>query len=247
MAMLSASSSLASRGLRTPARANRSVRVQAADRPLWFPGNPAPAHLKGELAGDYGFDPLRLGEEPETLKWMVQAELVHGRWAMLGVSGILFTSLGAAAGLPFPDWYDAGKIAFEKDAPISLGTLIFTEALLFGWVETKRLYDLRNPGSQGDGSFLGITDGLKGKENGYPGGLFDPFGFSRGDEAKYKEYKVKEVKNGRLAMIAFVGFIAQHHATGKSPIANLADHLADPYKVTFATNGVSVPHFTEFN
>lgn len=49
------------------------------------------------------------------------------------------------------------------------GSLIFTELLLFGWVETKRLYDLRNPGSQGDGSFLGITDGLKGKENGYPG------------------------------------------------------------------------------
>lgn len=47
--------------------------------------------------------------------------------------------------------------------------MIFTEALLFGWVETKRLQDLRNPGSQGDGSFLGITDGLKGKENGYPG------------------------------------------------------------------------------
>lgn len=49
------------------------------------------------------------------------------------------------------------------------GSLIFTELILFGWVETKRLYDLRNPGSQGDGSFLGITDGLKGKENGYPG------------------------------------------------------------------------------
>ncbi len=49
------------------------------------------------------------------------------------------------------------------------GTLFFTELLLFGWVETKRLMDLRNPGSQGDGSFFGITDELKGKENGYPG------------------------------------------------------------------------------
>lgn len=43
------------------------------------------------------------------------------------------------------------------------------------------------------------------------------------------------------------GFIAQHHATGKSPIDNLVDHLANPTGVTFATNGVSVPHFTEFN
>jgi light-harvesting complex I chlorophyll a/b binding protein 5 len=49
------------------------------------------------------------------------------------------------------------------------GNLLAVELLLFGWVETKRFYDFRNPGSQGDGSFLGVTDGLKGRENGYPG------------------------------------------------------------------------------
>ena len=47
--------------------------------------------------------------------------------------------------------------------------LLFVEILLMGWVETKRWQDFRNPGSQGDGSFFGITDGLKGKANGYPG------------------------------------------------------------------------------
>ena len=30
-----------------------------------------------------------------------------------------------------------------------------------------------------------------------------------------EENKLKEIKNGRLAMIAFVGFVAQHAATGK--------------------------------
>lgn len=49
------------------------------------------------------------------------------------------------------------------------GTLLAVELLLFGWVETKRWMDIRNPGSQGDGSFFGITDDFKGKENGYPG------------------------------------------------------------------------------
>ena len=45
------------------------------------------------LAGDFGFDPLGLGSEPEDLRWYVQAELVHARFAMAGVAGILFTDV----------------------------------------------------------------------------------------------------------------------------------------------------------
>ncbi len=47
--------------------------------------------------GDYGFDPLRLGTNPSTLKWFREAELYNGRWAMAAVVGILFTDL---VGLP---------------------------------------------------------------------------------------------------------------------------------------------------
>ncbi|KAI8468647.1 MAG: light-harvesting complex I protein [Monoraphidium minutum] len=226
------------------AKAARVVRAAAAaDRPLWFPGNPAPAYLDGSLAGDFGFDPLKLAEEPATLRWMVQAELQNGRWAMLGVAGILFTALGAEAGLGFPQWYDAGKVAIAT-SPFSFQTLIGVQFLLFAWVESKRLADLLYPGSQGDGSFFGITDDFKGKENGYPGGrLFDPMGLSRGDPAKYKEYKEKEIKNGRLAMVAALGFFSQYAATGKGPVQNLVDHVSDPTHVTAATNGISVPFY----
>jgi hypothetical protein len=69
------------------------------------------------------------------------------------------------------------------------------------------------------------------------GRLFDPIGFSRGSEAMYKKYKQNEIVNGRLAMVANLGFWAQYAATGKGPIQNLADHLADPYHTTFTTNG----------
>jgi len=44
-----------------------------------------------------GFDPLRLGANPETLPYLQEAELMNGRWAMYATAGILFTD---AVGLP---------------------------------------------------------------------------------------------------------------------------------------------------
>jgi Chlorophyll A-B binding protein len=52
---------------------------------------------------------------------------------------------------------------------------------------------------------------------------------------------VQEIKNGRLAMLAFLGFVSQYAATGKGPLQNLTDHLANPWANNFTTNGVSVP------
>lgn len=53
---------------------------------------------------------------------------------------------------------------------------------------------------------------------------------------------MQEIKNGRLAMLATVGFVAQHQATGKNPMENLFEHIANPTAINFATNGVSIPH-----
>lgn len=86
--------------------------AHSADRSLApdVQGGTAAAHLDGTLPGDYGFDPLKFGAlqdlecvdtlwnrnvnvnfctfrapgaEPESLKWMQQAELQHCRWAMV--------------------------------------------------------------------------------------------------------------------------------------------------------------------
>lgn len=59
------------------------------------------------LAGDFGFDPLGLGSDPRDLRWYVQAELVHARFAMAGVAGILFTDVRS---LPELFAYDANLV-----------------------------------------------------------------------------------------------------------------------------------------
>jgi len=49
-----------------------------------------PEHLKkASLPGTYGFDPLGLGTNPESLAWFAEAEKTNARWAMAAVAGVL--------------------------------------------------------------------------------------------------------------------------------------------------------------
>ncbi|GAA0166454.1 hypothetical protein LIER_21604 [Lithospermum erythrorhizon] len=209
----------------------RYIAVQAQQRPTWLPGLDPPSYLDGTLAGDFGFDPLGLGEDPESLKWYVQAELVHSRFAMAGVAGILFTDLLRVLRLKdLPVWYEAGATTFDF---ASTRTLLIVQLILMGFVETKRYMDFVNPGSQAsDGPFIGMEAALKGLEPGYPGGpFFDPLGLAK-DIKGANEWKMKEIKNGRLAMIAMLGIFVQARVTHVGPIDNLVEHLSDPWHKT---------------
>lgn len=42
-----------------------------------------------------------------------------------------------------------------------------------------------------------------------PLGFFDPMGFSKGPEERLNEYRESELKHGRTAMLAVVGFLTQ--------------------------------------
>ena len=171
------------------------------------------------------------------------AELQNGRWAMMGVAGILIPNILTKAGaLNVPEWFVAGKVG-QEGSPIPFASLLMVQFFLFNFVEIKRWQDMKIPGSQAEpGSFLGFETAFKGTGTpGYPGGPFDPMGMASGSQASVADLKLKEIKNARLAMVAFLGFVAQQAATGKGPVDNLLEHIADPWANNFASNGVSLP------
>eukprot|EP00887_Chlorella_sp_A99_P006863 scaffold2.g6863.t1 len=208
---------------RTMQARRSTVSVHAAARPLWAPGVEPPPYLDGTLAGDYGWDPMGLGANPERLTWYYQGELQNGRWAMLGVAGILVQEVVR------PDvwWYNAGLPEnipdLEFGGKVNLGGLLAWEFLLFHFVEVRRWVDIKKHGSVNDDP-IHAGRAVANPELGYPG--FDPLGLSKGD---FKDLKTREIKNGRLAMVAFAAFTLQAQATGKGPLANLADHLSNPF------------------
>ncbi|VAH28472.1 unnamed protein product [Triticum turgidum subsp. durum] len=181
-------------------RASFAVRAAAPERPIWFPGSTPPPWLDGSLPGDFGFDPWGLGSDPESLRWNVQAELVHCRWAMLGAAGIFIPELLTKIGiLNTPSWYTAGEQEYFTDTT----TLFIVELILIGWAEGRRWADIIKPGCVNTGS-----------------------------PEKLKELRTKEIKNGRLAMLAVMGAWFQAEYTGTGPIDNLFAHLADPGHAT---------------
>ena len=79
----------------------------------WFPfgGVKAPLILDGSLPGDVGFDPLGFAKTSKTLYWMRDAEIKHGRLAML-----------AAVGWPISElWHKNIAVAFGLDSILAKG------------------------------------------------------------------------------------------------------------------------------
>lgn len=191
--------------------------VDKTERSKALPFLPRPANLDGSMVGDVGFDPFYLSSIPKdfsgfiqppqweekgipTLYWMREAELKHGRVAMMAWFGWLATDGGFGVTLRFPgSIYSVENIptAYQAhDVLVEQGSMTFlllvvavlefcTGAVL---VEVGRGENDREAGDFG----------------------LDPLQFLKGKSKEESDrMKLRELLNGRLAMLAFSGVATQ--------------------------------------
>lgn len=194
-----------------------------------------PSYLDGTLAGDYGFDPLKLGDEGKLEKFRA-AEVIHARWAMLAIPGIVVPE---ALGLPGGVWTETGKVFLDGQTgrpeylenPYIYGALTVP---ILGAVEGYRSGKIDPP--DGFVPFKGkfSSSDFSGLDPINPGGPLDFFNVAATPE-DLAILKVKEIKNGRLAMIAMLGVFVQGAVTPDGPAANFGKHVANPFGYNFVT------------
>lgn len=209
---------------------------------------PLPFFSDGSLPGDRGFDPLGLSKPTEYLQYDVDSldqnkavnkkgglvgafkggegavdassslapyddvfslarfrenELIHGRWAMLAALGAL-----VAEGATGVSWLDATKAELDQASylglplPWSTTALAYLNPILIGGAELYR-------------------NTAVGEDRIYPGGVFDPLGLASGDAEKTFALREAELKHGRLAMVACLGFAVQAAAKGTGALGSL--------------------------
>merc|ERR1739841_278080 len=226
---------------RTPAPPSADSRSEPATDPPRFPiqAKSVSKVIKADIYPEFGTYPgggespiIPFGSEKNA-----EREVIHGRWAMLGVTGAWAAENGT--GIP---WFTAGTLCTPDDctavadkfpgavAPLapegsgypSFWNVLIIETILVGGAEAYRtgMVDLVfDELSVGDVS---------------PGGRFDPL--SLAESVDLEELKIKELKHCRLSMFAWLGCIMQALATQEGPIANWTAHTADPVHANVLTN-----------
>jgi hypothetical protein len=158
----------------------------------FLPVSPA---LEGYCGEEDGFDPLGFSLAID-IRWLREAELKHARVAMLAVVGWITTDLGLRVpGAPF----QVSTIE-AHDAMVKFGSM----PQMLVWAGYFEMY-----------GFLAIITMMEGKTDRVPG----DFGIRTlypEDEAGQYDMQLRELRNGRLAMLAFGGIATAGVLTQKT-------------------------------
>jgi hypothetical protein len=156
------------------------------------------------------FDPLNLsdGKDEDTLRWYRAAELKHGRVCMLATLGVVVQGLGAS--LPNPIFQETNAFkavgAIYEASPIAIWQILISISaveVLCASIEPQ----FERPGDFG----------------------WDPLNIRPKDEAQLDDLQLKELKNGRLAMLSFAGMSYQAYLTGQGTIEQLSSGHISPF------------------
>ena len=129
------------------------------------------------------------------MDFLREAELKHGRICMLAWTGFVAVDLGARI-YPLPEAYEGLTSVTAHDALIQQGAMsqIFLWCSVFETVATVSLIQMLYEDSGREPGDFGL----------------DPLGFLNGkSEEEVNRMKLRELKNGRLAMIAFSAVVTQ--------------------------------------
>ena len=93
------------------------------------------------MAGDFGFDPLRLGANSNLLPYYQEAELMNGRYACLACLGAILSEVA------FPEfqWWEAGA----QDYGFTIQQLLMVQVPLMAIFEAKRIEGWQKTGGVG--------------------------------------------------------------------------------------------------
>mmetsp|Transcript_1637 Transcript_1637/g.1708 ORF Transcript_1637/g.1708 Transcript_1637/m.1708 type:complete len:204 (-) Transcript_1637:144-755(-) len=145
------------------------------------------------------FDPLGFTKDasPEKVAWYRAAELKHGRVAMLASLGQIFQYY----------WRLPDEVFNQGDKPFKALEQIFHERPLAAVQIILAIFAV-----EALGQFNQVKPGQA------PGDLgWDPLGLKPSDPEVWESVQLRELKNGRLAMIALAAYTSEHWLPGSVP------------------------------
>jgi len=173
-------------------------------------------NLPGALPPVGLFDPLGFAAKANdaTLLRYREAEVTHGRVAMLAAVGFLVGEKVEGSSFLFDSQISGPAITHLSQVPTAFWLILL--------VSIGAAEQLRAVAAFEDPKDVPIGQQGLMRADHFPGDIgFDPLGLKPEDPEEFEQMVTKELQNGRLAMLAAAGFMAQELADGKGIIEHL--------------------------